>query len=241
MSSPLEQFEIKKLIDLTLFGYDVSITNSAICMFVVLISSLLLFWAMTFSRTLLPSKLQACGEMLVGFVNNIVEVNIGKEGRVFAPFIFTFFWFILVSNLLGLLPYSFTITSQIVVTFTLAIILFVVINIYGLIKNGWHFFSLFLPKGTPLWLAPLMVVIELFAYLTRPISLALRLFANMVAGHILLKILAGFAVSLGILFKILPIAFVSCIVGLEFFISLLQAYIFTILACVYLNDAINLH
>ena len=141
----------------------------------------------------------------------------------------------------GVVANGNTVKGKIVVTFTLASILFVVINIYGLFKHGLHFFSLFLPKGTPSWLAPLMVLIELFAYLTRPISLALRLFANMVAGHILLKILAGFAVSLGLLFKVLPIAFVSCIVGLEFFIAVLQAYIFTILACVYLNDAINLH
>lgn len=241
MSGPLEQFEIKKIIDLNLYGYDISITNSTIWMFIVVASSLVLFSAMCSSRKLLPGKLQAVGEMVVEFINNIVQVNVGKEGKAFAPFIFTLFWFVLLSNLLGLLPYAFTITSQIIVTFTLASILFVVINIYGLFKHGLHFFSLFLPKGTPSWLAPLMVLIELFAYLTRPISLALRLFANMVAGHILLKILAGFAVSLGLLFKILPIAFVSCIVGLEFFIAVLQAYIFTILACVYLNDAINLH
>jgi len=239
--SPLEQFAIKKIIELNIFGYDISFTNSSAWMVVALLISIAFFTITSVNLQFLPSKRQALGEIVYEFVSNILSINAGNEGKKFIAFIFSFFWFILVCNLLGLLPYSFTVTSHIIVTFSLAALLFVVINIYGIAKNGISFLSLFLPEGTPLWMAPLMIVVELFAYLTRPISLSLRLVANMVAGHILLKVIAGFAVSLGVIFKIAPVFFMGCIIGLEFFVALLQAYIFTILACVYLNDAINLH
>jgi F-type H+-transporting ATPase subunit a len=239
--SPLQQFEIKKILDLQLFGYDISFTNSSAWMVFAILLSIIFFTLTSVNLKLIPSKRQAIGEIIYEFVSNILSVNAGAEGRKFIAFIFSFFWFILICNLLGLLPYSFTVTSHIIVTFSLAALLFITINIYGIAKHGFGFCALFLPKGTPLWMAPLMIVIELFAYLTRPISLSLRLVANMVAGHILLKVVAGFAVSLGLIFKIAPVLFIGCIIGLEFFVALLQAYIFTILACVYLNDAINLH
>jgi F-type H+-transporting ATPase subunit a len=239
--SPLAQFEIKNLVNLTLHGYDVSITNSAACMFIITMFSGILLLLVSTKSNKVPSRLQASGELMYGFIADMLQVNVGKEGQKFVAFIFSFFWFILVSNLLGLIPYSFTVTSHIVVTFTLAALLFVIINIYGVAKNGLSFFTLFLPRGTPLWMAPLMVIIELFAYLTRPVSLALRLVANMIAGHVLLKVIAGFAVALGVMFKVVPTFFIGCFIGLEFFVALLQAYIFTLLACVYINDAVNLH
>ncbi|NDA91594.1 MAG: ATP synthase F0 subunit A, partial [Alphaproteobacteria bacterium] len=151
------------------------------------------------------------------------------------------FMFIMVCNLFGMIPYGFTVTSHISITFALAMMVFLLVTLLGFILHGFHFFSLFLPAGTPWWLAPLMILIELFAYLARPVSLSLRLAANMVAGHVLLKVIAGFIVSMAFYLKIFPIPFISVLIGFEIFVAILQAYIFTILSCVYLNDAINLH
>jgi F-type H+-transporting ATPase subunit a len=180
-------------------------------------------------------------ELIYGLVTDMLDQNVGPKGRKFVPVIFSLFLFILICNLLGMLPYSFTVTSHISITFALAILVFFIVTIVGFIRHGFHFFSLFLPKGTPWWLAPLMIIIELFTYLARPVSLSLRLAANMVAGHVLLKVMAGFVVTLAIYFKILPIPLMVILVGFEIFVAILQAYIFTILSCVYLNDAVNLH
>lgn len=239
--NPLAQFEIKPLVQLSLFGYDISFSNSSLFMMsavIIVCISLLLGVRKT---TNIPSRLQALSEMMYQLISNMLEQTIGNNGRKFVPFIFSIFCFILMCNLLGLIPYGFTATSHIVVTFVLAMIVFVSINVIGVYKHGVHFFSLFLPKGTPWWLAPLMVIIELFAYLARPISLSLRLAANMTAGHVLLKVIAGFIVSLFVLFKPLPISLVVVLIGFELFVAILQAYIFAVLSCVYLNDAINLH
>ena len=201
-----------------------------------------LFYSVAFkNKSLIPSRLQLSGELLYGMISGMLQQNVGPNGRKFVPLIFTLFIFILTCNLLGMIPYGFTVTSHISVTFAMAITIFLFITFLGIYLHGLHFFSLFLPKGTPWWLAPLMVVIELFAYLARPVSLSLRLAANMVAGHVLLKVLAGFVVSMAIYIKILPIPFIVVLIGFEIFVAVLQAYIFTILSCVYLNDAVNLH
>ncbi len=240
-NSPLDQFKIKEIIDIELFGYDISLTNSSLFMVFAGIC-ILLYFAFAFKeKKLIPTRLQISGELVYVMISNMLEQNVGAKGRRFVPLIFTLFLFILTCNLLGMVPYGFTVTSHISVTFAIAMMIFLLVTLLGFYLHGLHFFSLFLPAGTPWWLAPLMVVIELFAYLARPVSLSLRLAANMVAGHILLKVMAGFVVSMAIYLKILPIPFIVVLIGFEIFVAVLQAYIFTILSCVYLNDAINLH
>ncbi|WP_375333493.1 F0F1 ATP synthase subunit A [Candidatus Tisiphia endosymbiont of Xenochironomus xenolabis] len=239
--SPLDQFAIKKLVEINLFGFDISFTNSSLYMVLAGVIALLYFYLALKSEKIIPSRLQLSAEIIYDIITVTLSQNVGEKGRKFIPFIFTLFMFILLCNLLGMIPYGFTVTSHIVVTFALAIMIFFMVTIIGFINHGLHFLSIFLPKGTPLWLAPLMIVIELFAYLARPISLSLRLAANMMAGHVLLKVMAGFIVSSMIFLKFLPIPLIVILIGFEIFIAILQAYIFTILACVYLNDAVNSH
>lgn len=240
-SNPLDQFKVQKFIELDLFGYDVSFTNSAL--FIMLSALFIIFYfALSFRlNRLVPTRLQMSGEVIYEMITNMLEHSIGNEGRKFVPLIFTIFMFILTCNLFGLIPYGFTVTSHISITFAMAMMIFLLVTIVGIYLHGLKFFSLFLPRGTPWWLAPLMIVIELFAYLARPVSLALRLAANMVAGHVLLKVMAGFVVSLAIYLKFLPIPLIVILIGFEIFVSILQAYIFAILSCVYLSDAVNLH
>ncbi|MCC8416693.1 MAG: F0F1 ATP synthase subunit A [Rickettsia endosymbiont of Gnoriste bilineata] len=239
--SPLDQFAIKKLVEINLFGFDISFTNSSLYMVLAGVIALLYFYLALKSEKIIPSRLQLSAEIIYDIITVTLNQNVGEKGRKFIPFIFTLFMFILLCNLLGMIPYGFTVTSHIAVTFALAIMIFFMVTIIGFITHGLHFLSIFLPKGTPLWLAPLMIVIELFAYLARPISLSLRLAANMMAGHVLLKVMAGFIVSLMIFLKFLPIPLIVILIGFEIFIAILQAYIFAILACVYLNDAVNSH
>jgi F-type H+-transporting ATPase subunit a len=189
----------------------------------------------------IPSRLQVIGESLFSMIEDMLSQNVGPEGKKFVPLIFSLFMFILTCNLIGMIPYTFTVTSHFSVTFILAILVFFTITIVGFAKHGLHFFSLFLPHGTPMWLAPLLIVIELIAFLARPISLCLRLGANMLAGHVMLKVLAGFLVALAVYAKPIPMPLIVALIGFEFFVTVLQAYIFTILSCVYLNDAVNLH
>lgn len=239
--NPLEQFTIKKLIVIKLFGLDISFTNSSAYMVAAAVLALSYFYLALKKQEIIPSRLQISAEMVYIMITDMLEQNVGEKGRRFIPLIFTLFIFILLCNLLGMFPYSFTVTSHILITFALATIIFLLITIVGFITHGLHFLSLFLPKNIPLWLAPLMIILELFAYLAKPISLSLRLAANMMAGHILLKVISGFAVSLIIFLKFLPIPLIIALIGFEIFIAILQAYIFTILSCVYLNDALNLH
>jgi F-type H+-transporting ATPase subunit a len=239
--NPLHQFEANPLIKLELANYDISFTISSLFMLLAFSISVLFFTLALRKRSFIPGRLQAMAELLYGVAEDTVEGSVGEGGRKFIPLIFTIFLFILLCNLLGMLPYSFTVTSHISVTFALASMIFLVITITGFIRHGMHFLSLFLPKGTPVWLAPLIIVIEFFAYLARPVSLSLRLAANMIAGHVLLKVLAGFVVSMAIYLKWIPIPLMVILIGFEIFVAILQAYIFTILSCVYLNDAINLH
>jgi F-type H+-transporting ATPase subunit a len=239
--SPLEQFKIKEIVQLDLFGYDVSLTNSSLFM-VLAVMFIMTYFAYAFrNKQLVPDRMQLSGELVYGMITNMLDQNVGPKGKKFIPLIFSLFIFILTCNLFGMLPYSFTVTSHISVTFALAMMVFLLVTALGFILHGAHFLSLFLPQGTPWWLAPLMILIELFAYLARPVSLSLRLAANMVAGHVLLKVMAGFVVSMAIYLKFLPIPFIVILIGFEIFVAILQAYIFTILSCVYLNDALNLH
>lgn len=241
MANPLQQFSLHKIIPIEFAGYDISFTNSSLFMMMSVLLACLMLLVTSSKKLIIPSKAQAFAEIFYDFIANMVFVNLGKKGEKFLPLILSIFLFILFSNLIGILPYAFTATSHIIINFVLAMVIFTVIILTGLILHGFKFFTLFLPKGTPWWLVPLMILIEIFSFLARPFSLSLRLTANMVAGHVLLKVMAGFIVSLWLLAKILPIAFVTVLIGFEIFVALLQAYIFTILSCVYLRDAIDLH
>lgn len=247
MHSPVEQFTIKALLHLKLLGYDVSFTNSALFMILaVLVSTVYLTMAMR-KREMVPGRLQASAEMLYEFVSDMVRSNAGSEGRPYFPFIFTLFIFLLFGNMLGLIPYSYTFTSQIVVTFVMAAIVFVGVTLVALIKHGMHFFSFFVPPGAPKALIPFLIIIEVISYFVRPVSLSVRLFANMLAGHTMLKVFAGLAVMItsagGVAMagSVLPFLALIGLTGLEVLVAGLQAYVFTILTCMYLNDALHLH
>jgi F-type H+-transporting ATPase subunit a len=191
-------------------------------------------------HALVPGRWQSMAELSYIFIANLVRDTVGTEGRPYFPFIFTVFMFVLVGNLFGMVPYGFTFTSHIIVTFTMAVIVFLGVTAIALIKHKLRFFTFFMPPGVPMAMAPLLVPIEIISYLSRPLSLSVRLFANMLAGHTLLKVFAGFVVTLG-LFGVFPLAFVVALTALEIVIALLQAFVFTILTCLYLNDALHLH
>lgn len=239
--NPLAQFELKTLIPIIYDGYDLSFTNSSLLMVCVLAGIVLFFGLATRKLSMVPSRIQVAAEILYNMVCDMLQSNVGPEGKKFMPLIFSIFLFILICNVSGMLPYSFTVTSHVIVTFVLAMIVFLTVTIVGFIRHGSHFLSLFLPKGTPWWMAPLMIAIELLTFLARPITLSLRLTANMMAGHIMIKVIAGFVITGMFLVKPLPIPLIVVLIGFEIFIAVLQAYIFTILSCVYLNDAVNLH
>lgn len=244
MSNPIEQFEIKPLIDIEVGGYNISFTNSAVMMVLVVILATAFLTLSVRSRSLVPGRMQSLAELLYEFISGLLRDNVGSEGRAYFPFIFTLFVFVLFGNILGLLPYSFTFTSHIIVTFAMAAVVFVGVTIIGFARHGFHFFRMFFPHGVPLFIAPVLVPVELISYFSRPISLAVRLFANMTAGHIILTVLGGFVVTLGGMFVLpglVPFAFLSAVTLLEIGIALLQAYVFTVLSCIYLHDAIHMH
>lgn len=227
--------------DLNLFGYDISFTNSSFWMIagVAAVSSFLIV-AMK-GRALVPTRLQSMAEVVYEFIAGTVRETCGESGMRYFPFIFTLFSFILIANLLGMLPRSFTVTSHISVTLALAVLVFLFVTILGFAHNGLGYLKLFVPSGVPMLLLPLIVVIEVVSYMMRPISLSVRLFANMLAGHILMKVIAGFVVGLGLVGGWAPFAFMVGFTGFEIVVAVLQAFIFTLLTCIYLNDAINLH
>lgn len=238
--SPLAQFEIKRWVPIEIGNLDISFTNSSTFMVLtVIVTSAFLILGMR-RNALIPGRWQSLVELLYIFISNLLKDTVGSHGRPYFPFIFTVFMFVLVGNLFGMIPYSFTFTSHIVVTFTMALVVFIGVTIIAIAKHKLHFFSFFMPPGVPIVMAPLLVPIEIISYLSRPISLSVRLFANMLAGHTLLKVFAGFVISLGAL-GIFPLAFVVALTGLEIVIALLQAFVFTILTCLYLNDALHLH
>jgi F-type H+-transporting ATPase subunit a len=239
--SPLEQFEIKTLLGDPQALEFYSFTNSALFMVLglVLVTA---FLSLGMRRgALVPSRLQSLAELSYEFIANMIRDNVGHEGRRYFPFIFTLFMFVLAGNLLGMIPYSFTYTSHIVVTFAMAAVVFLGVTAIAFAKHGLRFFGFFLPAGVPVVLAPLLVPIEVLSYFTRPISLSLRLFANITAGHTMLKVFAGFIAPLGLIGGILPLALVTGLTGLEIIIACLQAYVFAILSCVYLHDALHMH
>ncbi len=240
MASPLKQFEIKTLIPVQIGEVDASFTNSALVMTITVVLATVFLVVGMRGRAMVPGRWQSMAELCYEFIAGMVRENIGAEGRQFFPFVFSLFMFILLGNMLGLVPYSFTFTSHLVVTFGMAMVVFVGATIVGFAKHGIGFFGFFLPHGVPWYIAPLLVPIEILSYFTRPISLSLRLFANMTAGHTMLKVFAGFVVALG-LFGVFPLVFVVALTGLELLIAFLQAYVFTILTCIYLNDALNMH
>ena len=240
MADPIHQFEIKELIPLEIFETNISYTNSSLFMSLAIIFVTLLLLLSIKNKSLIPSRLQSISEIFYEFISNMVSDNIGDKGRKFFPLIFTLFTFLLFGNMLGMLPYSFTFTSHIIVTFVLAMFIFLLVTLLGIFIHGFKFFGLFVPKGVPMLMLPLMIPIEIISYLSRPISLSVRLFANMMAGHTMLKIFAGFIVPLGI-FGIAPLMVDVALTALEVLIAFLQAYVFTILTCLYLNEAINLH
>lgn len=238
---PMHQFEIERIVPLNLFGLDASFTNSAMAM-VIAVGVILLFLAFAMrERALVPGRLQSAAESTYEFVANMVRANTGNEGMKYFPFIFTLFTFILAMNMLGLVPYSFTPTSHIAVTLTLALMVFLVVIVVGFARNGVGFLRLFAPSGAPLWLMPLLVVIEVISFFIRPISLAVRLFANMMAGHMMLKVFAGFVLGLGAIGGWAPLGLMVAFTGLEVLVAFLQAFVFAVLTCIYLNDAIHMH
>ena len=241
MDNPLHPFELHPFAPLSLFGLDISLNKAVIMMWVVvaLIAGLLIVAGT--SRRLVPTKLQSLAELLVDFIRGMILDTMGKDGMRFFPFLATLFLFILFCNLLGLIPGSYTVTSQIVVTAAFALFVYSMSVVVGVALHGVKFFGILIPPGTPRWLLPLMMPIELISQLARPLSLAVRLFANMTAGHTVLAVLFGMALSLPLLIGWLPFAFTIAINGLEVFIAFIQAYIFTILTCVYLGDAMHLH
>lgn len=241
MASPLAQFEIKTLIPLNVAGYDISFTNSALFMVFTIVGIMFFMTAGMRKAALVPGRWQISVEMCYEFIANMLHEAAGRDARKYFPFVFSLFMFILFANLIGMFPYfGFTFTSHIAVTFAMAFFVFIGVTLIGLYKHGFKFFLLFVPKGAPLALMPLLVVIEMVSYLSRPISLSVRLFANMVAGHTMLKVFGGFVVALGAL-GIVPFAFIVALIGLELLVACLQAYVFAILTCMYLNDALHLH
>jgi len=237
---PLDQFTIKPLVNINIGGADLSFTNSSLAMLITVVAvSVFLVMGMSKGR-LVPGRWQCMAEMSYEFVAGILKETVGNEGRKYFPWIFTLFMFILFGNLLGMIPSAFTFTSHIVVTFIMALVVFVFVTILAIVKHGMRFFSFFVPPGAPKAMWPLLIPIEIISYLSRPVSLSVRLFANMLAGHTLLKVFAGFIVALGAA-GVVPLFFVVALTGLEILIAFLQAYVFTILTCLHINDALHLH
>ncbi|MDQ6732760.1 MAG: F0F1 ATP synthase subunit A [Nitrospirota bacterium] len=241
MENPLHPFELHNYVELSLFGIDISLNKAVLLMWVIIAMVAGLLIAAGSSRRLVPTKLQSVAELLVDFIRGMILDTMGKDGLKFFPFIATLFLFILFSNLLGLIPGSYTVTSQIIVTAVFAITVYAMSLVVGFVRHGVKFFGILVPPGTPGWLLPLMMPIELISQLARPISLAVRLFANMTAGHVILGVLFGLAIAGGALIGWLPFAFTIAMNALEVGIAFIQAYIFTVLTCVYLGDAITLH
>ncbi len=238
---PLHQFEISNLYEIRLENIDISFTNSALSMVISILVASVIFYLGSGKNPNIPSRLQVLVEMSYDFVANMVRDNVGNGGKIFFPFIFTLFLFILFGNILGMVPYNFTYTSHIIVTFGLAGFIFLAVTLIGIAKHGLSFLKFFVPSGVPYALLPILIPIEVISYFVRPISLSLRLFANMMAGHTMLKVFASFIVLLGFIGGWAPLLLVIILTGFEIMIAVLQAYVFTILCCLYLNDALHLH
>ena len=243
--NPIEQFSIAHVVDIRVAGYDVSITNSTIYMILTVAIACWLMSLTAQGSTGVPGRLQAAGEMAYEFVAGMVRSAAGEHGMRFFPLVFCLFMFIMISNVIGLIPYSFTVSSHIIITALLALTVFFTVVIIGIKEHGLHFFKLFVPSGVPIYILPLVVAIEIISFLSRPLSHSVRLFANMLAGHITLNVFGGFCVMLlgaGAALKvvsILPFAMIIGLYALELLVAFLQAYVFVMLTCMYLNDALH--
>ncbi len=238
---PMHQFAIDRYVPIHIFGIDASFTNSALFMLIAVgLITVFFVYAMR-GHALVPNRLQSTAELSYEFVAKMVTDNTGEAGKPFFPFVFSLFFFILSLNVIGMVPYTFTVTSHIIVTFSLALFIFILVTVVGFIKNGPRFLKLFVPSGVPIWLLPLLIVIEMISYMIRPISLSVRLFANMMAGHMMLQVFAAFVVAMGIIGGLAPLVFMVAFTGLEFLVAFLQAFVFAVLTCIYLNDALHMH
>jgi F-type H+-transporting ATPase subunit a len=246
MIDPIEQFSIEKIFTIGHIGnQEIAFTNSSAYMFgTVAIISLLMIGGVS-KNELVPGRIQSMAEISYEFVASTIRSTAGREGMKFFPLVFSIFMLIAVSNLIGIIPYTFTIASHIIVTAALALLVFLTVIIYGFYKNGLKFFKIFVPGGVPIYILPLVVAIEIFSFFVRPVSHSVRLFANMLAGHITLKVFASFVVTLGAFGYVgwfgaaLPLGLTIALTALELLIAFLQAYVFAILTCIYLNDAIH--
>jgi F-type H+-transporting ATPase subunit a len=244
---PIHQFEIVNLLPLGRLGHtEIAFTNSALFMLIAVVGLTVFLVGATAGGKAVPTRLQSAAELSYEFVASMVRATAGQEGMRFFPFVFTIFMFVLVLNMFGLIPYGFTVTSHIIITAALALMVFLTVLTYGLIRHGLHFFNLFVPKGVPVYILPMIIAIEILSFISRPISHSVRLFANMLAGHIALKVFAGFIILLGgALGAIgwaggaLPFVMIVALTALEMLVSFLQAYVFAVLTCIYLNDAIH--
>jgi F-type H+-transporting ATPase subunit a len=244
---PLDQFKIENIIPIHIGGVDASFTNSALFMVITVAVAAAIVILGSRGRALVPGRWQSMAEISYEFIAGMIDDNVGHEGREYFPFIFTLFMFILLGNLLGLIPYGYSFTGQIIVTFAMAAVVFIGVTIIGIARHGWHFLSFFVPHGVPVVLLLLLVPIEVLSYLIRPFTLSIRLFANMMAGHTMLAIFAGFVAPLLLaagaikVTAVVPLGVDVLLIFLELLVAALQAYVFTILTCLYLRDAIHLH
>jgi F-type H+-transporting ATPase subunit a len=243
---PIHQFKIQDWAPIfTIHGHQIALTNSAVFMLIIIVLVSALLIGGTAPRAMVPGRLQSVAEMSYEFVANMLKSSAGNEGMKFFPFVFTLFMFVLFANMIGLIPYSFTVTSQLIITACLALLVFVIVVGYGFWRNGLRFLNLFVPKGVPKAILPAIVIIEVLSFVSRPVSHSVRLFANMLAGHITLQVFAGFIIMLagfgiaGWFGAVIPLALVIMLTALEFLVAFLQAYVFAILTCIYLNDAIH--
>ena len=241
-ANPMQQFNVNKIgPEIKLGSIDLSFTNSSLFMVLSLIIISIFLYFGTKEKKIVPNKIQLIAEMFYTFVAKMISDTAGSKAKPYFPFIFTLFMFVLLCNMIGMLPYSFTVTSHIIVTLVMALFIFIAVTIIGFVKHGFKYLSIFVPKGVPVVLLPLITIIEIISYLSRPVSLSVRLFANMMAGHTMLKVFGSFVISLGLLGGWLPLSFSVALTGLEILVAFLQAYVFAILTCIYLNDALNLH
>ena len=241
-ANPMTQFEVYRIgPEIKIGAFDISFTNASLFMVISSLAILIIFNLGSKKNSLLPNKLQLLAELSYTFVSKMIADTAGSKARPYFAFIFSLFMFVLFCNMFGMIPYTFTVTSHIIVTFVLAAFIFIGVTIIGFVKHGLGYLKLFVPSGVPIVLLPLIVVIEIISYLSRPISLSVRLFANMMAGHTMLKVFGSFVISLGLLGGWLPLGFSVALTGLEILVAFLQAYVFAILTCIYLNDALNLH
>jgi F-type H+-transporting ATPase subunit a len=241
-TNPMHQFAVHRIgPEIKIAGVDLSFTNASLFMLISALTICVILFSGTRERKLVPDKLQLISEMIYNFIAKMISDTAGTKAKPYFPFIFSLFMFVLFCNMLGMLPYAFTVTSHIIVTLLMALFVFIAVTIIGFAKHGFGYLKLFVPTGVPMVLLPLITIIEIISYLSRPVSLSVRLFANMMAGHTMLKVFGGFVVSLGMLGGWLPLGFSVALTGLEILVAFLQAYVFAILTCIYLNDALNLH